>query len=76
MREGYYIKNNDCVNKNIAGRTIKEWYEDNKEKLLKQQKQYYVDNKEKIQQNSIRYYNDNKEKINKQHRQYSKQYLY
>ena len=30
-REGYYIQNNDCVNRCVAGRTINEWKEDNKE---------------------------------------------
>ena len=32
-REGYYIQNNECVNKIIAGRTQKEWTEQNKERL-------------------------------------------
>ena len=39
-REGYYIKNNKCVNKNVAGRTRKEHQEDNKEILLEQRKPY------------------------------------
>ena len=30
-REGEYQKNNDCVNKRVAGRTKKQHYEDNKE---------------------------------------------
>lgn len=29
--EGYYIKNNNCINKQIAGRTDAEYYLDNKE---------------------------------------------
>lgn len=37
-REGYYIRLNDCVNKNIAGRSWKEYQDDyrekNKEKIL------------------------------------------
>ena len=32
-REGEHIKENDCVNKNVAGRTSLEWYHDNKERL-------------------------------------------
>jgi hypothetical protein len=32
-RERYYIENNDCVNRCIVGRTQKEYYEDNKEKI-------------------------------------------
>jgi len=30
-REGYWIRKTECVNKFIAGRTPKEYYEDNKE---------------------------------------------
>ena len=29
--EGYYIKNNNCVNNRVAGRTVAEYYLDNKE---------------------------------------------
>ena len=32
-REGFYIKNNECVNKCVAGRTKKEYRLDNKEKI-------------------------------------------
>ncbi len=28
-KEGEYIKNNECVNKTVAGRTLKEWRQDN-----------------------------------------------
>lgn len=42
-REAYYIRNLDCVNKNIPGRSTYQYYEDNKEKY----KQYYQDNKVK-----------------------------
>ena len=27
-REGFHIKNNDCINRCVAGRTINEWKED------------------------------------------------
>jgi hypothetical protein len=37
-REGHYIKNIMCVNKNIAGRTQKEYRDDNKEKLKEYKK--------------------------------------
>ena len=47
-REGYYIKNNDCVNRYVAGRDYKQWYEDNKEDRLKKKKQHYQENKEDI----------------------------
>lgn len=34
-KEGEYIKANECVNRNIAGRTNKEYHKDNKEKYDK-----------------------------------------
>ena len=45
-REGEYVRNTDyCINKQINGRTFKEWYEDNKEQLQEKQKQYYNEHK-------------------------------
>ena len=35
-RESYFIRNNKCVNKSIAGRTVKEYYQDNKEQIAEQ----------------------------------------
>ena len=32
-REGYHIQNNNCINKNVAGRTFKEYIELNKDKI-------------------------------------------
>jgi hypothetical protein len=53
-QEGKYILNNDCVNKRVAGRTKKEYDEQNKD--IK--KQYYQKNKEK-KKKEIKKYNDN-----------------
>ena len=39
-REAFYIKNNKCVNKIIPNRTIKEWQNDNKDKMKEYQKSY------------------------------------
>jgi hypothetical protein len=47
-REGYYIRNIKCVNKQIAGRTKKQWTEDNIDKIIEQSKEYREINKEKI----------------------------
>ena len=58
-REGYWIKNNNCVNKIIVGRTDKQYYEDNKDKIKEYNKKYHDDNKDKIKQ----YREDNKDKI-------------
>ena len=55
-REGYYIKNNDCINKNISGRSAKERYNDNPEPYKEKNKNYYQNNKN----GRIKEYNDNK----------------
>ena len=75
-REGELIREHkhNCVNKNIAGRTKKEYKIDNIDKtkqygidnieiILKRSKQYYDDNKEFVKANNKQYYNDNKDKI-------------
>jgi hypothetical protein len=60
-KEGEYIRKLDCVNRNIAGRTMKEynqdkkehhqkWYHDNKQYKLDYQKEYSKNNKEKIKE--------------------------
>ena len=77
-REGHYIKEYNCVNKMIAGRTQKQYRIDNEEKLMVYRKQYYIDNEETIKQYYIdnkeviqQYKLDNKEKI----REYNQQYI-
>ena len=62
--EGKYIRSVDCVNKNIPGRTPKEYREDNKEKIKEKDKKYYQANKEKIKEKYKKYYQENIEKIN------------
>jgi hypothetical protein len=68
--EGTYIKNMDCVNKFIAGRTKKEYKQDNKERISEYTKQYYKDNKEQIIEHQKQYYNDNKQQIIEQIKEY------
>ena len=65
-KEGDYIKNNECVNKKISGRTIKEWYIDNADKL----KEYRVINAEKKNDYAKQYVLNNKDKIKEYKRQY------
>lgn len=82
-REAYYILNNDCVNKCVPGRTQKEYYEINKEKINKHQKDYYQTNIDKIReydrersktierkQQKHESYERNKESIKEKHRKY------
>jgi hypothetical protein len=68
-REGEVIrKMENCVNRRIAGRTRKEYKQDNKEhfkEYAKQyNKQYYEANKEQIKEHQKQYYEANKEQIN------------
>jgi len=69
--EGYFIKTSkNCYNKNVAGRSMKEYREDNKEKEKIRYKKYYEKNIEKIKQ----YREKNKETI-KQYRENNKEQM-
>jgi hypothetical protein len=69
-REGHHIRNNTCVNKRIAGRTDKEYYEDNKEQIKEQKKDYREKNKEQIKEQKKDYREKNKEQIKEQKKDY------
>jgi hypothetical protein len=69
-REKFYIKNNECVNKRIPGRTMKEWCEDNKDVLTEKKKEYYNENKEKLAEKRKEYCEANKEKIAEKEKKY------
>ena len=68
-REQYYIDNNECINKQKAYTGLskkeyeKQYYENNKEKIVENKKEYRENNKEKIQQQQKEYYENNKEKF-------------
>ena len=70
-REGQTIREVDCVNKVIAGRTQVEYRHDNKDKIKEQKKQYYEENKDMINSLNNQYYEDNKDKF-KQYREDNK----
>ena len=55
-REGEIIKNTECINKNVAGRTRKEYYEDNKNNIKEMINEYLENNKDKIAQKRKTYY--------------------
>jgi len=70
QREGVIIREIGTLNKNIAGRTKKEYYTDHEEEFKQYQtdhkekiKQYRTDNKEEMKQKDKQYRTDNKEKI-------------
>jgi len=58
-REGELQREMNCVNQLIAGRTKKEYYEDNKEIINKYKKEYYEENKEKISEKGKEWYKKN-----------------
>ena len=65
-REGHYIRTIDCVNKQLAGRTDKEWYETNRDDLLVKMKSYYQSNKTKIKERmKQQYYKKKQESLPK-----------
>ena len=71
-REGQHIRGADnCVNKNIAGRTQKEYnakiYAENRDQIAERQAIYYANNREKI----AKYNAENKEKIAESHAKYN-----
>ena len=74
LREGYWQRKEICINIRIAGRTYKDWYQDNKKELQEKNKQYYEKNKEQINTKELRehnkqYYEKNKEQINEKAKQ-------
>ena len=64
-QEGFHIRENKdiCVNCVIPCRTGKEYYVDNKIKILQRMAQYQINNKENIIKKRAQYYQNNKEKI-------------
>ena len=80
-REGFWIRKkmeSGCVNKVIPGRTLKQYYEDNrdnirkrdrenyqkhKDNILKRQRDYYEENRDNIIKRKLDYYKDNRDKI-------------
>jgi hypothetical protein len=63
-RERYYIESvNNCVNKHIPTRTDKEYYEDNKDEILKKTKEWIKKNWEKVKEQRKDYRNQNADKI-------------
>ena len=58
-REGEVTKQIGTINKQIAGRTKKEWWEANRDELLEEMKEYYEANREKklIYQKEYRQFN-------------------
>jgi len=71
-REGQVIREIGTINKNIAGRTQKEYYENNKEEIIQKVKEYREDNKEKISQKHKEWRENNKEHKSQKDKEYCK----
>ena len=67
-KEGFYIKSLPCVNKNVAGRSQKEYNAEHKEQRKQSQKDFY----ENHPNYSKEYYEANKEHYNELHNTYQK----
>ena len=68
--EGKYIKENECVNMCIAGRTRTEYRNDNRNSIREKNRAYKKLNKEKIKVQNKLYNEANREQINKQKKNY------
>jgi hypothetical protein len=73
QREGFYIRNENCINKNIAGRSLCEYYQDNKDKIDELHRQYYADNKD-ICARRKELYNPVKQRERERHKKYAETY--
>jgi hypothetical protein len=51
--ENFYIKKLHCVNKNIKGRTTKQYSLDNRDKIYESKEKYLFNNKEKIKKKKM-----------------------
>lgn len=65
-REGYLIRNMDCVNKAVPGRTDAEYYAENREQLKAYQAEYRAEHREQIKI----YKAENREQINAKQAKY------
>ena len=70
-REAYYIRNNECVNKNVPNRSQKEWQDEHKEQKKQQDKERNSKEeiKERKRENEMKYRELNKERLNERRRE-------
>ena len=74
IREGDIMKEyENCVNKLVAGRTHKQFLEEQKEHIKEQRKEYRDQHKEHIKEYNKEYRQQNKEHINEREKQYRQQ---
>ena len=70
-REGQYIRREECINKVVAGRTVKEWFEEHPEYKKEYDRNYREANKEQKKASDKAYYEANKEALIAKNKEYS-----
>ena len=61
-REGFQIRNNNCVNKVVPDRKLREYRDTNKAQIREQKKKYYENNKEAVNKYRIEHLDEIKER--------------
>ena len=69
-REGQLIREMDCVNKRVEGRTKKEYCEENKDKIKMKNQKYREANKDKIKMTNQKYREENRDKMREARKKY------
>ena len=69
-QEAFHIKNMNCINRYLPGRTQKQWEEENKDWMIKRGKIYREKNKESIAERGKIYREKNKEKLAERKKKY------
>lgn len=67
-RERFYIENNECVNKCMPTRTIKEWHEEHKEEIKEYKAEWHKQHYDPVRQKEYR--EQNKESIKERRKKY------
>ena len=62
-REGQVIREIGTINRYVAGRTRKEYLEENKDNITEKKKLYYQNNRDKMLEQKKEYYLDSRDKI-------------
>ena len=69
-RERHYIESMACVNKFIPLRTKREYYEDNKDRLVQKNKEWYENNKESVAQYKKEWAEENRIELTQKRKDY------
>ena len=69
-REGEVIRELDCVNKAVAGRSNQEYRNENKDEIKLKKKKHYQNNKDEIKFQKKKYYQNNRDRFLEQQKKY------